>query len=154
MLDVVNPEVDHLSVIDEAQRRWRVDDYDDGDEVWCVLDTELDRDLAERMLSTAGGEVQLGLSTPCFDFWLLLHHKEHRAPFQSAREVEKAVKCALPGWSKGSTRFADFEAGVDDACRRARAIDPKGNDHMRNPSTSVWRLVESIRESGDGQHPL
>ncbi|MFF4416452.1 RloB family protein [Streptosporangium sp. NPDC001559] len=144
VLEVVNPRVDHLNVVVEAQRRWRVDGYDDGDEVWCVLDTELDRRLAEQMQAKARGNVRLALSTPCFDYWLLLHHKDHRAPFQAAGEVERVLKVVLPGWSKGSTRFADFKDGVGDACWRAKAIGSEGEDHMRNPSTSVWRLVESI----------
>ncbi|GII91814.1 RloB family protein [Sinosporangium siamense] len=130
-----------------ANRRRNLDDYDESDEVWCVLDTELDSNLTGRMLAKAGGKVRLALSTPCFDFWLLLHHKDHRAPFQAAGDAEKALKCVLPGWSKGNTRFADFRDGVDDACRRAKAADPEGENHMRNPSTSVWRLVESIQAS-------
>ncbi|MEV4294274.1 RloB family protein [Microbispora rosea] len=147
VLEVINPKVDHLSVIVEAERRRRIDDYDETDQVWCVLDTELDSKLAERMRAKAGTMVRLALSTPCFDFWLLLHREDHRAPFQAAGEVEKTLKSVLPGWSKGSTRFADFKDGVDDACRRAKAIDSEGSDYMRNPSTSVWRLVESIRGS-------
>ncbi|GAA0378218.1 hypothetical protein Acor_44280 [Acrocarpospora corrugata] len=149
VLDVVNPKIDHLGVIEEAQRRRRTDDYDDSDEVWCVLDTELEPKLTERMLAKAGINVRLALSTPCFDFWLLLHHKDHRAPFQAAGEVEKALKRVVPGWSKGGTRIADFVDGIDDACRRARAIEPEGKDHMRNPSTSVWKLVEFVRAISD-----
>lgn len=147
MLDVVTPRCRHLQVIDEARRRWNTDDYDEDDEVWCVLDTELDRKLTLAMLEKAGEDIQLALSTPCFDYWLLLHHKDHRAPFQSAKEVEKALKCVVPGWSKGGTRFADFKDGVADACRRAKAIDSVGKDPLVNPSTSVWRLVEAIRGS-------
>lgn len=155
VLEVVNPKVDHLNVIVEAQRRWRIDDYDDsgddGDEVWCVLDTELDRELAGQILVKAKGKVQLALSTPCFDYWLLLHHKDHRAPFQAAGEVEKALKSALPGWSKGTTRFTDFKDGVGDACQRAKAVDSDGGSHLRNPSTSVWKLVESIARKSPGE---
>lgn len=150
VLDVVNPRTRHLQVIDEAWRRRNIDDWDEEDEIWCVLDTELDRKLTLAMLEKAGDEIRLALSTPCFEFWLLLHHKDHRAPFQTAKEVEKAVKCVVPGWTKGSTRFADFREGVADACRRAKAIERAGEDPMPNPSTSVWRLVEAIRGSHSG----
>src|SRR5690606_32587786 len=50
VLDVVTPRCRHLQVIDEARRRWNTDDYDEDDEVWCVLDTELDRKLTLAML--------------------------------------------------------------------------------------------------------
>ncbi|SDG34264.1 RloB-like protein [Sinosporangium album] len=115
-------------------------------QIWCVLDTELDHGLAERMLAEADGKVMLALSTPCFDFWLLLHREDHRAPFQTAGGAERASKRVMPTWSKGGTKFADFQDGVGDACRRARAADPEGKNYMRNPSTSVWRLMQSIRE--------
>ncbi|MDF5756885.1 RloB family protein [Spongiactinospora sp. TRM90649] len=73
VLDVINPKVDHLGVVAEAKRRLRIDDYDEDDEVWCILDTELDPKLTEALLVKAGSEVELALSTPCFEFWLLLH---------------------------------------------------------------------------------
>ncbi|MEO3801179.1 RloB family protein [Nonomuraea sp. B1E8] len=150
VLEIVNPRADHVRVIAEAHRRRCSDDFDDGDEVWCVLDTELDSGLVKRMQAEAGSQVRLALSTPCFDFWLLLHHKDHRAPFQTASEAEKALKSVVPGWSKGGTRYADFKAGVADACRRARALDPEAEDQLRNPSTAVWKLVQAIGLAGGG----
>jgi hypothetical protein len=44
--------------------------------VWCVLDTELDPELATSLVQEAkGGGVHVALSTPCFEVWLILHHR-------------------------------------------------------------------------------
>ncbi len=33
---------------------------------------------------------------------------------------------------------------VSNAVTRAKALDPTGSDHTKNPSSSMWRLVEKI----------
>lgn len=116
------------------------DEYD----VWCVVDVD-GKDLSEPLLEARRSGITVAVSNPCFEVWLLLHHEDRTAPFQSAGEVERALKKALPGWSKSKTRFADFAAGVAEACSRARRLDPTGERHDLNPSTSVWRVVERIK---------
>lgn len=141
-INVDAPACDHLSVVEQAIGR-RSDEYD---AVWCVLDTELDPNLVKRLQREADrGGVHLALSTPCFEVWLILHHKDCAAPFQSADEAKKTLARLLPTWTEAGTRFADFDGGVVDACRRARRLDPTGEDHMKNPSTSVWKLVAKLR---------
>lgn len=117
--------------------------------MWCVLDTELDPELTERLAQEAKqGGVQLALSTPCFEVWLILHHTVWRRSFQSADEARKELERLLPGWRKAGTSFDDFRDGVASACGRARDLDPSGEDHMKNPSTSVWKLVEKFVDDG------
>jgi hypothetical protein len=53
----------------------------------------------------------------------------------------------LPNYRKTRLDFAaDFADGLDDALKWAKELDPTGEDHERNPSTGVWRLVKLIRE--------
>jgi hypothetical protein len=137
------PGCDHVALVWEAERR-RGDEYD---EVWCVLDTELNDRLVNEVLREAQGrDLSLAFSSPSFELWLILHCKDHTRPFQSAREVEKALKVLRPGWSKATTNFEDFEDGVEDACERARRLHD-GAGLPPNPSSAVWRLVEKIREA-------
>ncbi|GGL03847.1 hypothetical protein Sme01_64880 [Sphaerisporangium melleum] len=141
-LDVDIPKGGHRAVVREAGDRVS----DEYDAVWCVVDTELDRSLTSEMLREAENSgVRLGLSTPCFELWLLLHHVDHAKPFQSAESAKKLLQDVVPTWSEGTTKFADFVTGVEDACRRARRLHPDDDDPLKNPSTSVWRLVESLR---------
>jgi hypothetical protein len=115
------------------------------DEVWCVVDTDqYDTDTA--VVEARRRNVQLAVSNPCFELWLLLHHADCRAFCQDYDEVKRRLLKHLPAYEKTRLDFADFAAGVGDAVKRARDLDPTGADHRRNPSTNVWQLVERILE--------
>ncbi|WP_165966170.1 RloB family protein [Actinomadura sp. 7K534] len=149
-LAVDAPQRDHRGLVREAGAR-RSDEYD---EVWCVLDTELDDQLVQDLIQESRRlEVNLALTSPSFEFWLILHTRGYSRPFQSAREAERELKAIRPGWSKATTKFEDFEDGLDDACDRARKLH-NGDGSPPNPSSAVWRLVEAIRRGGeqDGGH--
>jgi hypothetical protein len=49
------------------------------------------------------------------------------------------------GWDKTRLSFKDFQAGVFDAVIRAQRL---GEPPEANPSTAVWRVIESIRGEG------
>lgn len=142
-LSIDAPGCDHVALVREARRR----SGDEYDEIWCVLDTELDDGIVHEVIKEAhGSNISLAFSSPSFELWLILHSKNHTGPFQSAREAEKMLKALRPGWSKAATRFEDFEGGVGDACERARRLH-EGDGLPPNPSSAVWRLVEKIRET-------
>ncbi|WP_433366211.1 RloB family protein [Streptosporangium sp. CA-115845] len=143
-IDVDVPKGDHLAKVREAVDRVS----SDYDAVWCILDTELDGELTAEMTREAGksGRVRLGLSTPCFELWLILHHADCARPFQSADAAKKKLKKIVPSWSEKNTRFSDFSAGVGAACDRAQKLSPDGRNPLKNPSTNVWELVSGIRE--------
>ncbi|GAA3443755.1 RloB family protein [Planomonospora venezuelensis] len=142
-IDVDIPDVDHLSIVREATVR-KSDEYSS---IWCALDTELDHALTARLVDEARrGEVNLCLSTPCFEVWLILHHADCARPFQSAEEAKKKLKSLVRSWSEGSTRFSDFSHGIEVACGRSRKLDPTGGEVLKNPSTNAWKLVAEIQE--------
>jgi RloB-like protein len=61
-IDIDDPVCDHVGLVREAVRR-RSDEYT---AVWCVLDTELDPELVDRIVASAKNyEIELALSTPC-----------------------------------------------------------------------------------------
>ncbi|MFF5212336.1 RloB family protein [Streptosporangium sp. NPDC000396] len=147
-IDVDAPKGDHISVVREAISRVS----SEYDAVWCVLDTELDETLTEAMQREARrGPVDLGLSTPCFEFWLILHHTDCARPFLSAEEAKRKLREVVPSWSESNTRFSDFADGVDAACRRAQKLSSDSGEPLKNPSTGVWQLVASLRERSEAR---
>jgi hypothetical protein len=141
-LDVDEPGGDHLSIVHAAARRI-TDEYD---AVWCVLDTELDPKLAGAIAEyAASNNINVALPAPCFEVWLILHKSEWSRPFQSAESAKQTLRKVFPEWREGNTSFRDFEHGLEDACSRARTLEPTGIDYLKNPSTAAWRLVEEIR---------
>lgn len=149
-LDVDSPGCDHLGVLEEAIERAAEAKRSGAPyhQVWCVLDTELDARLVEKIqYKMIGSGVEVALSCPSFEVWLILHINQWRRPFQSATEAKRLLAELRPKWSESATRFSDFAAGLSDARDRARSLDPTGRDHMGNPSSSAWRLTEAIRSA-------
>ncbi|MEU2042114.1 RloB family protein [Nocardia niwae] len=114
----------------------------DYDQIWCVLDVdEFDYSDAIRMARTS--KIDLAVSNPCFEYWLLLHFENYDAALTSFRDVEKRLKKHLPAYDKSAPRFADYIEGVQEAVRRAKSRSVDGGENYRtNPSTGVWKLVE------------
>jgi hypothetical protein len=119
------------------------EEADEFDEVWCVVDAD-EYDLEAAAALVAKPNVRLAVSNPCFELWLLLHHQDRTAHLRDARAVLRQLTLLLPEYQKNGLRFADFAAGLPDAIRRAECLDPTGNDHGRNPSSGVWRLVRRM----------
>ncbi len=118
---------------------------DEFDEVWCVVDSD-EFNLEPAVALAVKLDVQLAVSTPCFEVWLLLHHQDCTAPLCDAKAVQRQLTKQVPGYQKNGLRFPDFKAGVLDALRRAERLDPTGRAHRCDPSSGVWKLVFLIME--------
>lgn len=108
------------------------------DEVWCVVDVdEFDIEAASVAAQRAG--IELAISNPCFEFWLLLHFRDPCGPAKACREIVSHLSKCLTGYDKTKLDFGHFAERVPAAIERASKIDSAGN-----PSTGVWRLVEKV----------
>lgn len=118
--------------------------FRDYDEVWCVVDVdEYDLDGAVRLAKQEA--VNLAVSNPCFEYWLLLHFEECTAPMSRYADVKPKLVKHVPAYDKTALKFGDFVEGVDLAVRRAKQSCPElGTARSRNPATGVWRLVEAV----------
>ncbi|WP_328647018.1 RloB family protein [Amycolatopsis sp. NBC_00348] len=110
------------------------------DAVWCVVDVD-EFDLDRTAATARRLQVNLAISNPCFEYWLLLHFEACAAPLTCYSDVEKRLRRHVPGYHKSALRFDDFAHGVDKAVERARHPDA---GHARNPSTQVGRLVDEM----------
>jgi hypothetical protein len=119
------------------------------DEVWCVLDVDqFDFDEAMRRASKHG--VELAVSNPCFELWLLLHLAEVTRSFADCREVRRALVKAQPRYDKARLNFGHFLPGLDKAIDRAKRLDEVCGEAFTkaNPSSGMWRLVARIVGAG------
>jgi hypothetical protein len=113
------------------------------DEVWCVVDVD-DFDIeAARTLAERHG-IELVVSDPCFEVWLLLHHQDCGGHLARCVEATNRLRRHLPGYTKGGADFGNFAAGLEVAVKRAKGLGGGGN-----PSTGVWRLVERLVGGGE-----
>jgi hypothetical protein len=142
-----------MKLADEAAERARRERDDNlrYDEVWCVFDVDEHPRLDDARRTADASGVELAISNPCFELWLLLHFAEQAA--LSRKRASQLLKKHLPAYAK-HVRFEDLAAGYDDAARRAAALDDRHSQAGTgggNPSSGVYRLTQRIRESGKAQ---
>lgn len=131
------------------------------DHVWAVVDT----DVAVRMDSwndvrqlAAARKVKLAHSTPCFEFWLLLHIVGYttRTDLVDGDTAKSAVKMAL-GRDYSTNEevakevfpifFPQWPKAVAHAERVRRHHESAATPQPANPSTEVDRLVRAMNDS-------
>lgn len=110
-------------------------------EAWAVCDLD-EFNVAAAYSSADDRDVALALSVPCFEVWLLLHITDKRPGFNSASQVAAHLGKYVRGWDKAKLNFKDFRDGVAAAVTRAQRL---GEPPDANPSTAVWRIVQSLR---------
>ncbi|HEX8392112.1 MAG TPA: RloB family protein [Longimicrobium sp.] len=156
-LDVRAPGGDPLVLVERAiklrnearHKARRADDRNLAyDQVWCVLDVDEHSRLDSARALAAWEGIELAISNPCFELWLLLHFADHSAHL-SAADARRRLTRHLPGYDK-HLRFAALDGGFTDAVRRAQALDQR-HEAMgtagENPSTGVHKLMSRIDEN-------
>jgi hypothetical protein len=116
------------------------------DEVWCVFDTDEHPHIPEAKNMASQNEIELAISNPSFELWLLLHFRDPPGA-QHRDRIREMLKGHLPNYGK-RVDFRDFQAGYRQAVNRASQLDELAQqigDAGRNPTTGIYRLTERIR---------
>jgi hypothetical protein len=102
-------------------------------------------------------QVKVAICNPCFELWLLLHHRDEEACRGLGRcaDVEEELRGVLGTYNKRRLEPNHFSRrSVVEACARARGLDqsPAGAipDGM---AAQVYRILGSIAE-GAAEHQL
>ncbi|MCY4629592.1 MAG: RloB family protein [bacterium] len=142
-----------LTLVRRARELARSRDRD-FDEIWCVFDVNAHPDVNSAIAEARDSGIQVAVSNPCFELWMVLH-VENREAYVHRHEIQRRARelGLLDGKSIPESARQRLTDGYEDAKRRARQLDtrhlgvsPPGS----NPSSGVWRLVDSIR--GHGAH--
>ena len=137
----------------------RMDEPERFDQVWAVIDT----DVAVRQghwndvrQLAAARKVKLAHSSPCFEFWLLLHLRYNTHPLVDGAAAKSALKHALgQDYAKNAaTTQAAIEllipkwpAAVANAERVSRHHQQAATPEPANPSSEVWQLATAMNDS-------
>jgi hypothetical protein len=106
-------------------------DHAEYDERWLLLDVDHRSagphvaNLTQTLSEARRQGVNAAICNPCFELWLLLHHKAEDAccGFVNCRDVEDALREILGGYNKRRLRAEQFFGPVAEACARARRLD-------------------------------
>jgi hypothetical protein len=116
------------------------------EEVWCVFDIDEHPQVGEAKEMARDNNIQLAISNPCIELWLLLHFRENPG-MQSRDKIKSMLIEHVPGYDK-HVDYATYAIGYPEALRRAEQMDCAAKDAHevgRNPTTNVYELTESIR---------
>lgn len=147
---------DPLSLVREAcdqkkrdlpeAKRGRGDAYD---QYWCAFDVNSHQRIPEALDMAAANGVEIALTNPCIELWFVLHLEEQTAELDRFAAQKRAKELLGCGKRLTAPALAVLEANHDAAVNRAKAntIRHLGNglEELANPASSMWRLVETIR---------
>jgi len=116
------------------------------DNVWLVIDKDEKEstELTQIANKCRNKEYNLAVSNPCFEYWLYLHHAEHR-PFLTTDSCTKTLNQKLGTYDKSNYDVALFTPYIDSAIERAQRND-SGNSHPwpKDTGTHVYKLVKKL----------
>ena len=132
----------------QSARRER-DDNLVYDAVWCVFDVDDHPNLANAKVMARDNGIELAISNPCFELWLLLHLRE--CPGAKHRhEIQLMLRQYINDYGK-NVCFDLFAGGYEQAVLRAIRLDSLAEEcgtPGHNPTTGVYRLTERIKGNG------
>ncbi len=141
------------------------DEYDLAlnDELWMIIDRDRNRNNIEKYNAKCKSEANFffALSNPCFEFWLLLHIRnlsdfsqeeiekiEENKKIKGSRKrtyLKKLLSDILPdGYNESNLRPERFLMHLEDAVRRAKALNQEGEDYPKSLGSDVYKLVEKL----------
>jgi hypothetical protein len=143
-----------LPLVEQAVKRAQDPEVD---ECWCVFDVEWPRNhpnLVEAVALAERHDVRLAISNPCFEVWLILHHRDQTAFLDTAGADKLSRKLdRRPGKSIDASVYMPLRA---EAVRRALLLDRRhGRDGTalphNNPSSGMHALMASL-DTADTEH--
>jgi hypothetical protein len=120
------------------------------DEVWCVIDGDYGAKINNARAKAKAKQVELAISTKCFEYWILLHFEESAAPTIDCDTIVSSLrKKHLPKYQKSSCDFLTIVEHVHDARKRAEKLRRPGIDRgdlpeNHDPCTEVYKLINAI----------
>lgn len=134
------------------RRRRRPTPPYDYDEIWCMFDVDEHPEIKQSVNRARQKKgVEVAVSNPCFELWLVLHQKDQTAHIERKDVQQLAQELGLIKDKRiDNSSFNFLLEKYEDAKRRAIELDRwhegNGSPPRSNPSTGVWRLVDSIRD--------
>lgn len=119
------------------------------DEVWCVIDVDQHPNLNQAIGEALGAGLRVALSNPCFEYWLLLHHRNTNRGYENCDAVIRDLRDYLPDYKKGQADMAGFLPLLSEAVIRSVGFErrrlPGETVRQSNSSSDVHKLIQMIQ---------
>jgi hypothetical protein len=141
-----------MTLVDLAVNAKRVSETVSGevDEYWCVFDVEQPLnhpDLLKAIDKARANGINLAVSNPCFELWLILHHQDCSTWLDN--DAARRLRRTCDGSAGKGVSGADYMKSRHRASERAERLDAR---HQKtdvvvphnNPSTGMYKLLASV----------
>jgi len=124
------------------------------DEVWCVFDRDSNtvKNLKSAFQLANQHEINIAFSSPCLELWFLLHFKEITSEISTKEAIKRLSDELDHDYDKGNLRDIENKTiplllkNEEMAMANAKKIEENTDDISKNPSTSIFKLVISLRK--------
>lgn len=131
-------------------------DFGPGDQFWFVADTDhwIESSHIQNLVEVARlcrqKGIQVALSNPCFELWLLLHFAEFPAQDGlSCTELGGLIRSAVGAYKKTKVfNLPISDAGVADAIRRSKTNFDENDPIPTKLQTAVHQVIEDLVARG------
>jgi hypothetical protein len=123
-------------------------------QVWCVIDGDYGHKIGNARAKAAANQVELAISTKCFEYWVLLHFEENDSSTMDCSALVSSLRGRhIPDYEKGKCEFHEIVTKVDDAVARAEKLRSPGikrgdPPEKQNPCSEVYKLINAIKTGG------
>jgi hypothetical protein len=139
-------------VLDRLDEYMREFDMGEGDKFWLVCDcdhwnkTGHLKNLIGVIRECRQKRIQVALSNPCFELWLILHFAEFpRADKITCTEVEKQLRKAVGAYDKTKVYNLPIDGErVKSAVKRSADNQPASSEIPDRPQTTVHRIIQDL----------
>jgi hypothetical protein len=139
-----------LATLAAAARSKAIEEDAEIDEFWCVFDVEWPTNhpgLLETVRQARANGIQLAVSNPCFELWLILHFQDHTAWLDNTQA--RRLRRRLDSSTDKGLDAAKYMPHTADATLRAARLNKR---HLQdgtvfphdNPSSGMHRLLAAV----------
>lgn len=135
-------------VLNHLKEELKKESLQEGDEKWLVIDVDkYEIHLPQVAQDCLNSGIDLAVSNPCFEYWLLLHYQDQEEKFQSCNSVKEILASLMDADVNNNQGYSViFRPKVEEAIERA---EKKDNSNLRWPNENgsrVYKLVKRFFE--------
>lgn len=128
---------------------------EDNCRIFLVLDTDLNAEkiniIKSIEIECKERNIEIITSAPTFEIWYLMHFRGNKLVFSSSKEVKKEIKTLIEGYRESTNVFDLINESIDQAIKTAKDLEDMANINkedilMKNPHTSVYKIIKTIEE--------
>lgn len=144
------PSTIYKRAVAERRKNNTGDSFTDRDKYWAIFDRDEHPCYYEAINSCRNNGIELGISNPCFELWLLLHIDNYDKP-DDRHTIQRAFKNSQGQLNTKAKEFAyddlvkNFEKAVDRAKKQYERRCKEKDKKLKPPYTTLFGL-SSVRD--------